>query len=421
MGKTTANKTGSRSAQGSGTIRKKTVTRKGQQYTYWEARLTVGHDPGTGKQIQKSFSGKTQKEVREKLQAAAVAINEGDYFEPSTVTVGAWIDTWLAEYCGSIKHSSREKYEKVCRVHIKPALGATKLSALNGPQIQKFYNELGRTGKATKKKDSKGNTITTYGPLSAKTIRGVHGVLSKSLEVARKQGMIKQNPAQLCTTPKIDKKEIAPLTDEQVKAFVAACDGERYGNVYKLILFTGLREGEALGLTWDCVDFKKGKLKINKQLQRIEKKDQFVPLKNDKPRYLTVAPFVMQILKQQHTQQTEDRLRAGQMWEGWQSTEERKTALVFTQPNGKSITAAALYQRYKHIVSGIGVPDSRVHDLRHTFAVLSLQNGDDVKTVQDNLGHATAAFTLDVYGHVSERMKQDSADRMQRYINAMQA
>lgn len=67
----------------------------------------------------------------------------------------------------------------------------------------------------------------------------------------------------------------------------------------------------------------------------------------------------------------------------------------------------------------IGAPESRVHDLRHTFAVLSLKNGDDIKTVQGNLGHATAAFTLDVYGHVSERMKEDSAERMQGYIKGI--
>lgn len=82
-----------RAARGAGSIRKKTVLRKGKEYTFWEARLTVGVDPGTGKQIRRSFSGKTQKEVREKMQAAAVAVNDGDYFEPSKLTVGQWLDT----------------------------------------------------------------------------------------------------------------------------------------------------------------------------------------------------------------------------------------------------------------------------------------------------------------------------------------
>lgn len=67
----------------------------------------------------------------------------------------------------------------------------------------------------------------------------------------------------------------------------------------------------------------------------------------------------------------------------------------------------------------LGFPEMRLHDLRHTFAVASIRAGDDIKTVQGNLGHATAAFTLDVYGHVTDQMKRDSADRMQQYIDRM--
>ena len=98
-----ARKSNSRAAQGAGTIRKKTVTRNGAAYTYWEARITTGYDPGTGRQIQRSFSGKTQKEVREKMQAAAVELNRGTYKEPLKMTVSEWLDIWLAEYLGGVK------------------------------------------------------------------------------------------------------------------------------------------------------------------------------------------------------------------------------------------------------------------------------------------------------------------------------
>ena len=131
-------KTSNRAAQGSGTIRKKTVTRNGQSYTYWEARLTVGHDPGTGKQIQKSFSGKTQKEVREKLQEAAVAVNNSDYFEPSKMTLGQWIDIWLNEYQGDKKYLTQKHYKAQCEAHIKPQLGAVKLSELTAKYPDKL-------------------------------------------------------------------------------------------------------------------------------------------------------------------------------------------------------------------------------------------------------------------------------------------
>ena len=82
--------------------------------------------------------------------------------------------------------------------------------------------------------------------------------------------------------------------------------------------------------------------------------------------------------------------------------------------------APTVYNHFKRIVKEIGLPDVRFHDMRHTFAVLSLQNGDDIKTVQANVGHATAAFTLDVYGHVSQKMQKDSADRMQHYFDGLQ-
>ena len=116
-----ARKNSGRAAQGSGTIRKKTVTRNGKEYTFWEARVTVGRDPGTGKQIQKSFSGKTQKEVREKMQAAAVALNNGDYFEPTKMTLTQWLDIWLAEYMGDKKYLTVKHYKAQVEPHIKPA------------------------------------------------------------------------------------------------------------------------------------------------------------------------------------------------------------------------------------------------------------------------------------------------------------
>ena len=122
----------------------------------------------------------------------------------------------------------------------------------------------------------------------------------------------------------------------------------------------------------------------------------------------------MRLLAEHKRAQALDRLRAGDAWEGWSTPKDQETALVFTNHLGQHLHPQTVYNHLKKIAAKIGAPDARV--LRHTFAVLSLQNGDDIKTVQGNLGHATAAFTLDVYGHVSERMKEDSAARMENYI-----
>ena len=226
----------------------------------------------------------------------------------------------------------------------------------------------------------------------------------------------------MVTLPKVVKKEITPLTDEQVRDFLQVSAGDEYEILLKVILFTGLRESEAIGLTWDCIDFKAGTVTVCKQLQKRPLADGgfvFAPLKNDKARTLKPAASVMALLARRRAEQAEQRLKAGAVWQGRNSSDGMKSALVFTTATGSHLSPQTLYLHYKRLVAQIGAPDSRVHDLRHTFAVLSLQNGDDVKTVQGNLGHATAAFTLDVYGHVSERMKEDSAARMEGYIKGI--
>ena len=239
-----------RSAAGAGSIRKKTVSTKGREYTYWEARVTVGFDPGTGKQVQKSFTGKTQKEVREKMQAAAVAVNTGDYFEPSKMTLARWIEIWLQEYSGDKKYSTVKHYKAQCKTHIIPSLGAVRLSELTPPQIQAFYNKKQRDG------------------LAPKSVRNIHGILTKCLSTAVRVGYLRVNPAASATLPKVVRKEIHPLTDQQVQDFLQAASDDEYEILLKVILFTGLRESEAIGLTWDCIDFKLGTLKICKQLQK---------------------------------------------------------------------------------------------------------------------------------------------------------
>ena len=97
-----------------------------------------------------------------------------------------------------------------------------------------------------------------------------------------------------------------------------------------------------------------------------------------------------------------------------------KDNLVFTNEIGENLVHLTVYNNFKRIAETLGIPDARFHDLRHSYAVASLSSGDDVKTVQENLGHHTAAFTLDVYGHVTDKMKRDSADRMDAFIKTVQ-
>ena len=389
-----ARKSNTRGAQGAGTIRQRKDGR-------WEARYTVGRDPGTGKQVQRSVYGATQQDVRKKLAQLTTAIDSGTYKEPCKMTVGQWLDIWTADYLGGVKPFTVVSYTGHIKNHIKPTLGAVKLEALNAHTIQGFYNGL------TVEREGKPG-------LSPKTVKNIHGVLHKALQQAVKIGYLRFNPADACELPRVVRKELKPLDEEQSKAFLKAIQGHRFELLYTVVLFTGMREGEALGLTWDSVDFQKGTVLINKQMQREKKKNGqylLVPTKNGKSRTITPAPWVMKLLRVQRSRQAEQRIKVGPMWED--------SGLVFTSETGHHLAIHTVYKDFKQIAASIGCPDTRFHDLRHSYAVAAIRSGDDIKTVQGNLGHATAAFTLDVYGHVTDQMKKESAARMESYIKSV--
>lgn len=301
---------------GSGTIRKKTVTRNDKDYVYFEARYTTGYDPGTGKQIQRSITGKTQKEVSQKLKAAAAAIDAKTYIEPSKMTVGEWLDIWSSEYLGGVKPSTIYSYKAAIWNHFKPKLGAIKLESLAAHTIQSFYNDLGAP------KDGRDG-------LSPKTIKNIHGILHRALQQAVANGYIRFNPAEACVLPRREKKELQPLDENQISAFLKAIKGNPYEDLYIVTLFTGMREGEIHGLLWDCVDLDKGTILVNKQLQYIRTSQgqyRMVPTKNSKGRTITAVPFVISTLRRVRLKQLENQLHYGEYW--------TDTGFVFTDELG---------------------------------------------------------------------------------------
>ena len=385
-----------RNANGMGSLRQKTV--KGN--IYWEGRYSVV-DPVTGKSVQRSISGKDQAEVYAKMIKAQTEINEGTYIEPSKMTVGEWLDIWLKTYLNGVRPYTILNYTQHVNNHIKPVLGKVKLDKLNTHMIQQFYNDLG-----TVHGDKPG--------LSPKTVKCIHGIFHKALQQAIEIGYLRSNPTTACKLPKVERKEVKSLDNEAIQSFLKAIRGHRFEVIFLVTLCTGLRRGEVCGLTWDCVDLDRGTIFINKQLQQVPGHSgefRLTPTKNGKGRTITAAAFVMDALKRHKVRQTETRLKAGPLC--------NEEGFVFTDEVGHRLSPNTVYHNYKRLAASIGLPDARLHDLRHSYAVASLRAGDDIKTVQSNLGHHTAAFTLDVYGHVTEEMKRASADRMERFIQSV--
>lgn len=381
-----------RNAQGGGTIRQR-------KDGTWEARFTLGRDPGTGKQIQRSIYGKTQKEVRQKLQQTTTAIDEGVYVAPSKLSVEQWLQTWLEDFCVDVKPRTLDKYRSTVKVRIAPHLGKIKLCDLSTHHIQHVYNSFLRGAAG-------------FRQLSTKSIRDTHGTLHRALQQAVELDYIKINPSDCCKLPRIEKTDIRPMETQQIGAFLHAIKGNRYERLFTVDLFTGLRMGEILALSWDCIDFDKGTLRVYRQLHQVKGQYFYGTLKNDKPRSLTIAPSVLEVLKEQRAQQRLWKLAAGAVWENGED-------LVFTDEIGRHLSPNSVRTALHRITDQIGVEGFRFHDLRHSYAVASLQAGDDLKTLQSNLGHHTAAFTMEVYGHCTEEMQQASASRMERFINGV--
>lgn len=395
--------TNKKNTSGGGSIRKKTVMRKGNKYTYWEGRYTLGWDPITGKQIQKSISGKTQKEVAQKLRQITHEMDEGTHIEPCKMTVEEWMDIWRNDFLVGQKESTIYLYNRDIELYIKPRIGSIKLSDLTTPVVQHFYNELLKPSRKGTK------------PLSSKTVRDINGVLHQALQQAVANRMIMYNPTDACKLPKKKSREIKPLEGKQVTEFLDLIKDHPHELLYKITLFTGLREGEILGLTWDCVDFNRNLLTVKQQLRKSQEKGgeyYFSTPKNGKQRVVALAPSVVELFRLQQQKQEIMKKEAGELWEN-------KYNLIFTNASGDRLSYRTVYDCFKRIANKMNLPTLRVHDLRHTYATISIANGDDIKTVQENLGHATAAFTLEVYGHVTEKMQRKSADRLENYIQQL--
>ena len=377
-------------ARGGGTIRKRSDGR-------WEARYTLGFDPKTGKQVQKSVYGATQKEVRQKLTKVLAEIYDGSYIEPCSMKLGEWLDIWLQDYTINIKPATHSAYDQHVRVHIKPELGEIHLTEITPVMVQRLYNKLLNERK-----------------LSPKSVKNIHGVFHRAMEQAKRLGFLRVNPLDAVILPRVEKRQVSTLADDYLAKFLNAIKGDPYELVLFVTVFTGMRQGEVLGLTWDCIDFFNHTILVNKQHNKVkgDTEFRFSSLKNEKIRVITAASDVMDALRKQRQKQEEWAKAAGCIWDN-------RDNLVFTTQTGRYINNTRLYRKFKEIAKQIGLEKLRFHDLRHTYAVNSLRAGDDIKTVQENLGHATAAFTLSTYAHSTPGMKRESAARMEQFIKSI--
>ena len=240
--------------------------------------------------------------------------------------------------------------------------------------------------------------------------------MHRALADAVKYKYISENPADNCKLPKAQEPLVSVMKKDDLQKFLISAEKDEYCLLFLFAFATGMRQGEILGLTWDCIDFEAQSITIKQQLMKQHVKDGKYFLsstKNKKSRVIQVPSIVIEKLKQQKIEQNKYKELLDNMWS------EEIPNLVFTQYDGTHLSHTTVYKHFKRIAESIGLPNARFHDARHTYAVNSLLNGDQINTVQKNMGHYSSSFTYDRYCHVLNEMQVESANKMNDFLSGV--
>lgn len=373
----------------------------------WCGQVTVGINPATGKSRRPTFYGRTRAEVVAKMTDAKHKVQTGTYIEPTSFTLGQWLDKWLTEYKkGQLKPSTYQSYAGLVARHIKPALGSVPLAKLQAHNLQAFYNEKLASGRISVGKHE--GTEKQDSGLSTRVVRYFHAVIREALQQAVKEGLLPRNVADATSPPAMKHKPMRPLTEDELLTFLGAAKEDRFFAAYLLAVTTGLRRGELLGLCWDSVDLKGAAIVVQRQLLVLEdeaNKYGFVLDDTTKSesgrRSISLTDDAVRELKAHRKRQLQEKIILGPAYQD--------KGLVFCKEDGSPVDPRNFTKRFQRILRAAGLPQVRLHDLRHTHASLLLARGVHPKVVQERLGHASITMTLDLYSHLAPGLQEAAA------------
>jgi integrase len=341
-----------------------------------------------GRRRQRSKGGfRTRKDAERYLREQLVSLDAGTYMAPHKLTVASYLaEHWLpAMHARGLRPSTLARYESHVRCAIGPSLGGLPLQAVMPTHLNSLYSDLRAAGRAPK------------------TIRNVHGVLSKALADAERWGLVSRNAARLADVPAVARPKLRVWSPEQTRAFLRAVASDRLFAAWLLAATTGMRRGELLGLRWTDVDLDVGVLRVAQA--RVRAGNQVVagePKTARGRRTIALDPTTVATLRQHRKRQAEERLLAGPRY--------ADSGLVFTMPDGSPIHPNRFGLWFRRRTRTAGLPAIRLHDMRHSYATAGLAAGVPPKVMSERLGHATVAFTLDTYTSALPAMDKSAAD-----------
>lgn len=361
------------------------------------------------------FYGKTQAEVKEKLEQAKEDLRKGINIKQNKLLFGDWLNQWVEEYAKpNISPTTYDSYKYHIRDHICPVLGNIKITQLQPAKIQNFYNQklLEKVKRATKSGPKETNKT-----LSRSTVYKMHVIINSALDQAVKEGLIYRNPAEATKPPKPEKHEAQFLTPEQFDSFIKAISDDRWTTAFLFSLATGIRRGELSALKWENLNLEDGIVKITEGNVRVR---HGVEEEGKKTKIISKAPKSKKSIRE--IPLAEQVVLMMRKWKEFQEQEKEyatkkkiryyDNGYVFCRYNGKIVDIDFWTRHFKEMALQAGLKDFHLHNLRHSFVTWLLMNGESVKTVQELVGHASAAFMLDTYGHVIDEVKRAAAEKM---------
>ena len=335
---------------------------------------------------------KTQRECREWLKDTLTKIGNGLTFTGTQVTLEKFVATWLDGKSLSRRPHTVLQYRQLIEMHILPMLGKMRLTDIQPAHLKQLY--------LAKKEEGRG----------ARTVQLIHTTMHSILNQALKEGILGRNPAAAVERPKVEQAERQILTDSQAQQLVIASQDSHIGTIIYLALMTGMREGELLGLKWSDLDWAKGQLLVQRQLQRMKGKGSvLVPPKTKAGRrQIKLGPGTLDRLA---AHKKEQELMKAAMRNRWEENE-----LIFPNTLGKPMACENMWSEFKGLLKKNGLPMIRFHDLRHTSISFLLDIGTPVNTVQRRAGHSKASVTTDTYGHSLAHAEEEAAERIEEML-----
>lgn len=361
-----------------------------------------------GKPTRKKVSAPSRAGAASKLRKLREQIEREELPVGSTPTVERWMTHWLDNIAAKkVRPSTLRGYRTKVDRYIIPILGSKRIDKLTPEHVADAWAQIMEHGCP----DENGKPVKGAAPLTSTSAHQAHRILARALKVAQQRGHVTRNVATLIDAPQPREAEMELLTKAQAQALMAAAKGRRNAARWTVALALGLRQGEALGLTWDHVDLEAGTIAVRQSLGKVKGQGLVLgPVKSRAGRRILAMPApLLADLKAHRKAQAEERLAAGS-W--WHTTDHQ--GFVFARVDGRPINPRDDWQAWKDLLREAGLPDRSLHSARHTAATMLLLMEVQPRAVMEILGHSRITVTQK-YQHVVDEMHREVADKMAEF------